>query len=227
MWVPEHFRELEPSWELELLDTSPFALLVNTIAGVPVATHLPVVIEPEDRERAANGLDGTRILGHLARENHQWQRADDADVLLVIGGPNAYVSPVVYSDLPAAPTWNYASVHVTGSLRWIHDTDEMMRIIDLTIDRTEVNEGTEWDREPSRPYFERIIRGIVGFEVEVSSSDATFKFSQDQPPHRRHEVVAPSDQSSCPHAPGGERLKQWTIRANPDVFEGPGNTTSM
>lgn len=215
MWVPEHFSGREESWPAAVVDANPFAVLVTVADGRPIATHIPVVIEPEDRERAAGGLDGIRILGHLARENFQWQVTDPAsEALLVISGPNAYVSPAVYSDLPAAPTWNYVAVHLGGPIRWIHERAEMMRIIDLTIDRTEANEETDWDREPSRGYFERILHGIVGFELWVTRCDGTFKLSQDQPPHRRAEALG-----RCPVEHSMEtELIDWTKKANPEVF---------
>lgn len=224
MWVPKHFANREEAWPAELIDAHPFALLVTSAQGAPVATHIPVIIEPADRERAEMGMAGIRLIGHLARENPQWEDSDPrAEALLVFGGPNAYVSPTVYSDAPAAPTWNYTAVHAHGPIRWIHEPEELMRIIDLTIDRTEANEGTGWDREPSRPYFERILHGIVGFEVIVQRSSSTFKLSQDQPPHRRRQVVdaggagEESGAGGCPRH-GGSELEGWTKRANPEVF---------
>lgn len=221
MWVPEHFKSLAPSWPAELVDAHPFALLVTVSNGAPLATHVPVIIEPEDRRRADEGLEGVRILGHLARENSHWRDTEEgSEALLVIGGPNAYVSPAAYSDLPAAPTWNYLAVHASGPIRWIHEPEGMMRIIDLTIDRTEANEGTRWDREPSRPYFERILHGIVGFEIAVEHSKDTFKLSQDQPPHRREEVVSNAEARGCGHYEAERELLEWTRRANPEVFGG-------
>lgn len=219
MWVPDHFRGREQAWPAAVVDAHPFALLVTTSSGIPVATHIPILIEPEDRDKAQAGLEGVRVLGHLARQNPQWRESDpETDSLLIVGGPNAYVSPTVYSDSPAAPTWNYVSVHLSGPIRWIHERSEMMRIIDLTIDRTEANEGTNWDREPSREYFERILHGIVGFEIEVRRCDSTFKLSQDQPPHRRVQVVDAGESRGCRY-PGEGELNDWTRRANPEVFD--------
>ncbi|MDN5804188.1 MAG: hypothetical protein L0H26_06330, partial [Microlunatus sp.] len=65
----------------------------------------------------------------------------------------------------------------------------MMKIIDHTIDVVESDRPEPWDREPSRGYFEQIIGGVVGFDIEVTGSVSSFKLSQDQWDDRRDAVT--------------------------------------
>lgn len=190
MWTPDHFAPEADGWILRLVDENPFGLLVSGGAGAPTATHVPMLLRPEDRERAAPDLVGSRVLGHLARANQHWHSLADGDqALAIFQGPHGYVSPTLYPDEPAAPTWNYTAVHLTGPIRLLHEPAEMMRIIDRTIDTVESPRPDPWDREPSRRYFERIIGGVVGFEMVVTGSQASFKLGQDQWDARREAVM--------------------------------------
>jgi len=194
MWTPEHFRAATPEWDAELVGQCPFGLLVTSNDSTPEATHVPMLIHPDDRERAATGLTGCRILGHLARLNSHWTRIEESQpALLVFPGVHGYVSPTVYGEHPAAPTWNYAAVHVTGPITLVHDPKETMTVIDRTIDVLEGSgPAAHWDREPSRDYFDQIIRGVVAFEVRADKVESSYKLSQDQPPDRRAAAVEAS-----------------------------------
>lgn len=217
MWVPQHFERGEAGWDAEVIGQHPFGLLVTggTGAVAPVATHIPMLLHPEDRVAAREGLVGQRILGHLARLNPHWEQITDGDpVLTIFQGPQGYISPTTYADEPAAPTWNYVAVHASGPIRLIHDPQDMMRVIDLTIDATEAGRHSPWDREPSRSYFERIIRGVVAFEVRVTSVAASYKVSQDQPDQRRRDVIAEAEGSADE---GRRSMGTWVRRAAPDL----------
>ncbi|HET8765795.1 MAG TPA: FMN-binding negative transcriptional regulator, partial [Pedococcus sp.] len=111
--------------------------------GYPVATLLPVLWR------------GDRVLAHLARANAHWQQIGaDSPGLLVVGGPQAYVSPGWYASKSehgrVVPTWNYTTVHLTGRVR-VHDDVEWLR--DLVTALTEEHEGGREDpgRSPTRP----------------------------------------------------------------------------
>lgn len=211
MWTPDHFAAPEPDWDARLITEHPFGIMINSEAGTPLATHVPMLIHPEDRERASSGLEGCRIIGHQARENHQWRTITDGDrLLLIFNGPHGYVSPSQYPDQPAAPTWNYTAVHLTGPVTLFHDHDELLRVINLTIDTTERDRDPGWDREPSRDYFDRILGGIVAFQVTVESAASTYKLSQDQPEHRRTLVT---EQALADDDHGRRRLGDWMRRA--------------
>jgi putative FMN-binding protein len=62
-----------------LVQDNPFAAVISTGHGVPVATHVPVIIPPPGQLRA-----GGVLWGHMARANPQWQAFDPARPVLVI-----------------------------------------------------------------------------------------------------------------------------------------------
>ncbi len=61
----------------------------------------------------------------MAKANPHWREiADDTTALLIVTGPDAYVSPTWYAAKAehgkVVPTWNYSAVHLTGSAR-VHE----------------------------------------------------------------------------------------------------------
>ncbi len=211
MWTPDEFTPEENTRQLRVNDENPFGLLVSAPQGAPTATHVPMLVHPEDRPGAPPDLVGCRVLGHLARANPHWRSMADGDeVLAVFWGPHGYVSPTLYPDEPAAPTWNYTAVHLTGPIRLLHDREEMMQVIDRTIDTVESPRAEPWDREPSREYFDRIIGGVVAFELTINRSQSSFKLSQDQWDSRR--VAVTNDALTGPDETR-RSLGQWMARS--------------
>ena len=64
------------------------------------------------------------LLGHFARNNDHWKRADGQRALVIVRGPDCYVSPSWYASERehgrVVPTWNYMTAHVHGTVV-IHD----------------------------------------------------------------------------------------------------------
>src|SRR3954451_7908241 len=91
-------------------------LVTLTSQGL-LATMLPFVHDPDAGEHGA-------LLGHVARNNPQWREQPVGEALVIVRGPDAYVSPSWYASKAehgrVVPTWNYVTAHVYGSLTW-HD----------------------------------------------------------------------------------------------------------
>ncbi|MFD0852143.1 FMN-binding negative transcriptional regulator, partial [Actinomadura adrarensis] len=148
--------------------------------GVPVATHAPVLIEEPDKVGAS--FVGHTLLGHMARVNPHWKAMETSpDTLVVFSGPHGYVSPGMHGEEPSVPTWNYASVHLTGTVELITDPDGMLAVVERTVREMESPRSPEWKpSEASRDVFERILKGVVAFRLRVRDETALFKLSQDQ-----------------------------------------------
>lgn len=173
---------------VELVRTNPFALLVSAEAGAaPVATHLPMLL-PENVDPDAS-LEGALMRGHLGRKNPHWhQFTGPTPVLLVFSTSHGYVSPRLYDADPAAPTLDYAAVHLTGELELADDEKSRLAIVEATVEALESQQPQRWDPSASRDYFRRILPGVVSFTVRVTGQDAMFKLSQDQSPATRQRV---------------------------------------
>lgn len=194
MFVPAPYRQPAASWMVDILRGNPLALMTSNgprEAG-PYATHLPVIQDPAMTEDWTADLSGARLLGHMNRANPHWKAmADGTQVLLTFTGPHAYVSPTVYQITPAAPTWDFTSVHVHGVLRKIEPDEageETLEIVRATVRTFESDFGNAWDMSDSQDYFRKILPAVGGFRIEVTTAEGMFKLSQEQDPHIRDRV---------------------------------------
>lgn len=182
---------------VDLVRENPFAVVVSAQPGrAPVASHLPLIlpagVDPEQ------SLVGSTLVGHMGRKNPQWQQfADAGPVLLVFSSPHGYVTPEVYDYRPAAPTLDYAAVHLTGTVEVIQDKAGALEVVEATVAALESMRPRAWDPTDSRGYFEQIVAGVVAFRFLVTDQQAIFKLSQDKSDHVRGEVRA--DFATGPH----------------------------
>ncbi|MEO1551803.1 MAG: FMN-binding negative transcriptional regulator [Pseudomonadota bacterium] len=89
---------------------------VLTLGGPdgPLAAHIPFVLN-----EVGDGFEA-----HLVRSNPILRVLDAAQpALMVVSGPDGYVSPDWYDVPDQVPTWNYIAVHLRGTLRRLPQTD--------------------------------------------------------------------------------------------------------
>ncbi len=182
MYIPEPFNENRRERIFALVDAYPFGMLITAPGGAPFVSHLPFVYEPTE------GPNGS-LVGHMARANPQWEHlAAGNEVLVVLQGPHAYVSPSWYS-APGVPTWNYAVVHVRGHPRIVEDE---ARLEALVAQLTHVHESRmpiPWQPDLGGDRRARLLGAIRGFEIEVADVAAKFKLSQNRSPEDRARVA--------------------------------------
>jgi len=179
MYIPNHFREASVARLHEVIRAYPFAPIVSTIDGAPFATHLPFLLN------ASRGEFGM-LRGHMARPNPHWRGfTDGVEALVIFQGPHAFISPTWYESQPAVPTWNYVSVHAYGIPRCVDDA-ELREILAETVSTfEEPGSGLALPEE----YVEKLIRGIVGFELEITRLEGKFKLSQNRSPEDQRGAI--------------------------------------
>lgn len=185
MHVPPAFAETDPEAVEAMIAEARLGLLVTHGPQGLFATHLPFVWD-----RA-----GRVLTGHLARANPHRARAGDAEALVVLTGPEAYVSPGWYpskaADPRQVPTWNYEAVHLRGRLEWFEDPARLRRLLAELTERHERARPEPWRLEDApADYVERLLRGIVGVAVRVTEVTAQRKLSQNRTPEDRAGVRA-------------------------------------
>lgn len=190
MLIPEMYRPRRAGDVVDLVRGNPLALVAGNGADTPFATHAPVVI---DRMAAESGegesLVGATLLGHMNRSNEHWQALQEGgNVLAVFQGPHFYISPVAYGQRPAAPTWNFNTVHLRGRVEPIPAGEPTLEVVTATVRALEKVAGTAWDMTDSLHYFRRIQPGVGAFRVHVESVEAMFKLSQEHPPEVRRSI---------------------------------------
>lgn len=178
MYVPTAFG-MEPA-ELEqvLRDAGASDLVTHGPAGL-VSTLLPFVHDPTVGEHGA-------LRGHLARANEQWQHPTDGDSLVIVRGPDAYVTPSWYASTKqhgrVVPTWNYVAVHVYGQLRVHDDVAFVRRVVEELTTTHEAGRPDRWDvGDAPAAFVEGQLRAIVGVELLITRVEAKAKVSQNRP----------------------------------------------
>jgi transcriptional regulator len=193
MYLPASFSIDDPERLGAFLAQNSFATLITQEeSGFPFASHIPLLYEPTPGA-------GGRLLGHLARANPQSDHlALQRPVLAIFHGPHAYISPRWYVSAPAVPTWNYAVVHAHGTpniFDKIEDLDNLVRRM------THFYEGIHRDSAPydlPSDFMAKQLKGIVGFEIKITSLSGKFKLGQNRPSADREGVFAALSQSSRP-----------------------------
>jgi transcriptional regulator len=181
MYTPKHYEETDPQLLNDFIRQNNFGILVSLQNGLPVATHIPFTL-------LVNEQDGSRrLLGHISRANLQWKTFQESGTVLVIfGGPHAYISPRWYNHLNV-PTWNYMAVHAYGPLRVVSKEAELRSLLNLLVDQHE-NGAYSMESLPEE-MIEKQIRGIVAFEVAITQLQASFKLSQNRDKESYHNVI--------------------------------------
>lgn len=183
MYVPRAFEVTDEDELYGVIDRHGFATLVSIAGVVPTATLAPFVVSEDDA--------GRRVWGHLARANPQARSlAEQQEVLVIFRGPDAYVSPSWYADAPNVPTWNFVVVHAYGVPYVLASDDPRTRwILERTVDRFESRLDEPWRLDVPENYLTSLLRGIVAFELRVTSLLGQFKLSQNHARPNRQGVI--------------------------------------
>jgi transcriptional regulator len=175
VYVPEHFAVGDADTLIARLARR-FAGILITVDGdgQPVATHMPVLWDAERRI----------LSGHIARANPQW-RLGAGRGLIVLAGPEAYVSPSFYPSKAehgkTVPTWNYEAVHLSGPVEWFDDAARLQDVVRRLSIVHESDRAEPWRIEDAPPaYINAMLRGIVGLEMRVECVEAKRKLSQNK-----------------------------------------------
>jgi transcriptional regulator len=184
VYVPAHFAADEATVR-DLLDHHGAADLVTATASGLVATFLPFV---HDRSVGEHGA----LLGHVARPNDQWRAEPVGEALVIVRGPDAYVSPAWYAAKAehgrVVPTWNYVTAHVYGELvvhddpAWVEDVVRRLTAKHEAARRQSPGQAPQWSVDDApRTFIEGQLRAIVGLELQITRIEAKAKLSQNRP----------------------------------------------
>lgn len=170
MYIPPYYENKDIDQIKRFLNENSFGILVNVVDNKPWGTHIPLELEQD--------LKGTDVLvGHIAKANPQWRYfSDNAEVLCIFNGPHAYVSSSWYKE-EEVPTWNYIAVHVYGTLKILSEEETMASMFRL-VDKYEVSSKNPINLKDMSPKTLRQVKGVVGFQIQITNIQATYKLSQ-------------------------------------------------
>jgi len=188
MYLPTYFKESRTDVLHTLMRSHPLATLVTSCDSGLVANHIPVQTQSEP---APHGM----LRGHVARANPLWKEyRADSEALAIFQGPQVYISPSFY---PAkretgevVPTWDYAVVHVHGTLRFVQDAAWLKAFVVELTNSHEASRQAPWKVDDAPPpYIEKMLSLIVGFEFSIVRLTGKWKLSQNHPAANRQGVV--------------------------------------
>ena len=179
MYTPSAFRQNDLPTLHALIDQVRLAVLVSHGESGIQASHLPLLLIPEE------GEFGT-LYGHFARGNEHWRTlTGGAEALAIFQGVDAYVSPSYYPSKAehgkVVPTWNYTAVHASGCVEVFDDADRLLTLVSRLSDRQEASRSQPWAvSDAPRDYIDGLLKAIVGFAMPIQKLEGQWKLSQNR-----------------------------------------------
>lgn len=177
MYLPEHFKEIDPQEVAAVIAAAPLGCVVaNTEEGL-IANHMPILLDKRGD-----------LVGHIALANDMHRLiAEVQEVLVIFRGVDGYVSPNFYPSKAEhhkqVPTWNYQVVHMHGTISFQHDESSKRAAVGLLTREHErrLNGEKAW-RMADAPadYMTDMLGKIVAFRIAVTRTIAKSKLSQNR-----------------------------------------------
>lgn len=174
MHVPRYFEVTDRETIENFVKENGFATIVSSTNDFPIATHIPIEVEINEK--------GEKVLwGHIAKANPQWKFFEsNPNVLVIFLSPvNHYISSSWYNH-PNAPTWNYMSIHISGTIEIIQGEKlwESIRRLTNKYEQMMAKNPISLDTLPES--VQKQMNGLVGFEISIQKVEASFKLSQNR-----------------------------------------------
>lgn len=162
-----------------------FARIFAATPSGPRVAHAPVLV-------TATGA----LRFHLANANALAGQIDGAVALVLVEGPNAYVSANWYADARGSvPTWNYVAVECEGPVARL-DQSALVDLLDRLSALLEPRVGENWTRAKMQPdRFAAMLSAITAFELAPTALRGTRKLSQNKPASESERVAASIERS--------------------------------
>jgi len=177
MYLPEHFKEIDPEEIAAVIAAAPLGCVVANTAEGLIANHMPILVDKRGE-----------LVGHIALANDMHRLiAEGQEVLVIFRGVDGYVSPNFYPSKAEhhkqVPTWNYQVVHVHGTISFQHDESSKRAAVGLLTREHErrINGEKAW-RMADAPadYMTDMLGKIVAFRIAVTRTIAKSKLSQNK-----------------------------------------------
>jgi len=162
MYIPKNLQ-MTASSASQFIHEYGFGCLVSAnLTG----SHLPFLFDEKHNV----------LFTHLAKANSHWLGLAGQEVLIIFSGPHAYISPTWYDKGPAVPTWNYAAVHVKGTITVLNELDTL-NVVNQTVEKNEPTllKNTELFNSE---FNSRLAKAIVGLKIDITHIEGKQKLGQ-------------------------------------------------
>ena len=173
------FRNTSDGHSWELVSQTSFGTLVQSTSGLPLISHVPFLLSACQ----------SYIELHLVRSNSiaRVEVGEAVPTILIVNGPDGYISPDWYRIDDQVPTWNYVAVHLTGQLVRLED-DALEPLLARLSDHFEsqLHPKPIWTMEKmTDDVKKKMMRQILPFKFETSELRSTWKLGQNKPEKAR------------------------------------------
>jgi len=179
MYLPKHFEQQDLESLTSLLKAYPLGALVTQHEEALEANHIPFILE-------GDLAVGSKLLGHVAKGNPVWKdMTSSRESLVIFQGPEAYITPNWYPSKQVhhqvVPTYNYAVIHLYGTLSVTHDAAAKRRIVEELTAVMEKKRKSSWQvSDAPADYIENMLNAIVGIELTITRIQGKWKVSQNR-----------------------------------------------
>src|SRR5262249_44408540 len=133
--------------------------------------------------------------------------------LAIFQGPHTYISPSWYEVHPSVPTWDYAVVHAYGKPRLLDD-DALHALLRDSVTLYESPSAQPWRFDSlTDDYVRKMMRAIVGLEIEITRLEGKLKLSQNRSEADRAAVITALEQTADPM---NAEVAEWMQRHAPE-----------
>ena len=182
MYLPQQFHHTDPAIAQRIMREHPLASIVSVGAdGLAVVSHIPLRWQAASMWSDGPPTEQGVLLGHCARANPQAPLlASQPRALVSFMGPQAYMSPGVYSDKQRVPTWSYLAVQAKVVTRILEPHEDRDRLLKCLIAEHEPAYAQQWRELPAQ-YTGAMLNGIVAFEMRITDLQCAVKLNQHRP----------------------------------------------
>ncbi|MFV8326100.1 FMN-binding negative transcriptional regulator [Flavobacterium sp. ZS1P14] len=182
MFIPDSYKNEDQEEIKKFIQENSFGILINQTNGKLCATHIPLELD-------TNAAGKSILLGHIAKENPQWNGFTENDeILAIFSGPHSYISSSWY-DHENVPTWNYIAVHVYGKIKII-EGNAVVESLKKLVDKYEQHSENPVRVEDLSKKTMMAIRGIVAFEIEITAIQGAKKMSQNRDDKNYQNIIS-------------------------------------
>jgi transcriptional regulator len=136
--------------------------------------------------------EGRRLAFHVARANPlHGALARNPEALIVVSGPDAYISPDWYVSQDQVPTWNYVSVHLTGSVRVVEPERTLKHVdcLSAQFEQRLVGKQPWTSAKMTAAKRDAMLKAIVVLEFAVKTIEGQWKLGQHKSPADQANVL--------------------------------------
>lgn len=180
MYIPNINKMTDVAELTQFMRQYNFATIVSCNNGMPVATHLPFIIEEREGELF--------LISHFAKANNHWKLLEEHSALVIFNEPHAYISPKHYDKALNVPTWNYVAIHVYGTAKLIKKEEDVFTVLNKSIACFEQEYKTQYDSLPN-DYKSGLAKGIVAFEIRATSIQGKKKLRQNKNEQEQKRII--------------------------------------